>query len=287
MQQLLIDTMVSGILLGSFYAAMAVGVTIAFGMLDITNIAHPAFIVLGAFIVFWASGAGVDPLLAGLALMPAFYVLGRLLFRFYHASFERRGTDAMLGLAFFFGLMFVTEISLALAFGVDLRALQTDYTQGVMRVAGLVLPYRMLIPLGISLALFASLIVFFQRTFVGRAIVAGSQNALALRLMGIDPVRTREIAFGLSAATAAIAGTLLLIVQPVEATTGREFIGRVFAICVLGGLGSMTGTFVIGLVLGVVEHIVSTYWGPSWAPAAAFGILLVTLAIRPSGVFGR
>ncbi len=285
--QLAFDAVASGILLGGFYAVMALGVTIAFGMLDITNIAHPAIIVLAAFLVFWTSQSGWDPLLSMLVLTPVFFFGGRLLFKAYHFAFERHGDDAMRGLAFFFGLMFVTEIALALTFGVDIRALQVGYTTGVLKVAGLVLPWRMVVAFSISAVLFVMAWLYMNRTFTGRAIVAGAQNPAALRLMGIDPVRIREIAFGLSAVTAAVAGALLLLVQPVEPATGREFIGRVFAICVLGGLGSLTGTFVIGVLIGIVESLVATFWGPSWAPAAAFGILLATLALRPSGMFSR
>jgi branched-chain amino acid transport system permease protein len=125
------------------------------------------------------------------------------------------------------------------------------------------------------------------RTFIGRAIMAVAQDQLALQLMGASPTRIKRVAFAISIATAAVAGALLIVIQPVEPSIGREYIGRVFAICVLGGLGSLTGTLIGAMLLGIVESFTSTFYGPSWAPAVAFGMLLFTLAFRPQGLLGR
>jgi len=114
-----------------------------------------------------------------------------------------------------------------------------------------------------------------------------AQDQLALQLMAASPTRIKRIAFGLSIATAAVAGALLIIIQPVEPSVGREYIGRVFAICVLGGLGSLSGTLVGAMLLGIIESFTSTFYGPSWAPAVSFGVLLLTLALRPAGLLGR
>jgi len=114
-----------------------------------------------------------------------------------------------------------------------------------------------------------------------------AQDQLALRLMAADPVRIKRIAFGLSIATASVAGAVLIVIQPVEPSIGRDYIGRVFAICVMGGLGSFGGTLAAAMILGIVESLTATFYGPSWTPAVAFGFLLITLAIRPSGLFGR
>jgi len=105
--------------------------------------------------------------------------------------------------------------------------------------------------------------------------------------MGASPTRIKRIAFAISIATCAIAGALLIIIQPVEPSVGREYIGRVFAICVLGGLGSIPGTLIGAMMLGILESFTSTFYGPSWAPAVAFGVLLLVLAFRPAGLFGR
>ena len=128
---------------------------------------------------------------------------------------------------------------------------------------------------------------YLTRSFVGRAILAVSQDSSALRLMAANPTRIKEIAFGISIATCALAGTFLIIIQPVEPSIGRDYIGRIFAICVLGGMTSFPGTIAAAILIGVVESITATFYGPSWAPAVAFGFLLIALAVRPAGLAGR
>jgi branched-chain amino acid transport system permease protein len=286
--QLFINALIAGILLGGFYAAVTVGISISFGILDIVNIAHPAFIILGSYIAYIANQRlGLDPILTSILVLPAFYYLGSLVYQVYYISFEKRGQEALRGLAFFFGLLFVTEVILILVFGVDYRYVQAGYIDTTLRFSFVDLPLRMLVPFIISMLLLAGLQLFLTKTFIGRAVNAVAQDQLALSLMAADPIRIKRIAFAISIATAAIAGALLIIIQPVEPSVGREYIGRVFAICVLGGMGSLPGTVIGALLLGIVESLTSTFYGPSWAPAVAFGFLLLTLAFRPSGILGR
>ena len=287
--ELFINAVIAGLLLGGFYAAVTIGVSISFGILDIVNIAHPAFIILGSYIAYIVNARmGIDPILVSIIMFPAFYILGAAIYQIYYLSFERRGQEALRSLAFFFGLLFVTEVTLILVFGVDYRNVEAPtYIGPTWRFGFVDLPLRMLVPCVVSILLLLGLQFFFARTFTGRAINAVAQDQLALRLMAADPIRIKRIAFGISIATAALAGALLIIIQPVEPSVGREYIGRVFAICVLGGLGSLTGTFIGAMLLGVVESLTSTFYGPSWAPAVAFGFLLLTLAFRPSGILGR
>ena len=285
---LLINAIVAGLLLGGFYAAVTAGVSISFGMLDIVNIAHPAFIILGSYIAYFINiNFGVDPIVVSIVALPAFYALGALVYQVYYLSFEKRGQESLRGLAFFFGLLFVTEVSLILVFGVDYRYVEAAYIGPSIHLGLVDMPLRMLVPCLMALALFGALELFVTRTFLGRAIMAVSQDQLALQLMAADPIRIKRIAFGISIATASIGGALLIIIQPIEPSVGREYIGRVFAICVLGGLGSMPGTLIAAMLLGVVESLTSTFYGPSWAPAVAFGFLLLTLAFRPAGLLGR
>ena len=285
---LLINAIVAGLLLGGFYAAVTAGVSISFGMLDIVNIAHPAFIILGSYIAYFINiNYGVDPIVVSIVVLPVFYGLGALVYQVYYVSFEKRGQESLRGLAFFFGLLFITEVSLILVFGVDYRYVKAAYIGPSIHIGLVDLPLRMLVPCLAALALFGALELFVTRTFLGRAILAVSQDQLALQLMAADPIRIKRIAFSISIATASIAGALLVIIQPVEPSVGRDYIGRVFAICVLGGLGSLPGTLIAALLLGVVESLTATFYGPSWAPAVAFGLLLLTLAFRPAGLMGR
>jgi branched-chain amino acid transport system permease protein len=285
---LLVSALVAGILLGGFYAAVTVGVSISFGILDIVNIAHPAFIILGSYIAYTFNAQyGLDPILVSILALPVFYALGALVYQVYYESFEKRGQDALRGLAFFFGLLFITEVALNLYFGVDYRYVEASYIGPTYHIGIVDLPLRLLIPCLISLVLFASLQLFLSRTFTGRAIMAVSQDQLALQLMGANPVRIKRAAFAISIATCSLAGACLIIIQPVEPSVGREYIGRIFAICVLGGLGSLPGTLIAAMLLGLLESITSTFYGPSWAPAVGFGCLLLTLAFRPAGILGR
>jgi branched-chain amino acid transport system permease protein len=286
--ELAVNAILSGLLLGGFYAAVTVGVTISFGMLDIVNIAHPAFILLGSFVAYAANSSfGADPVLVGVAMTPAFFLLGMAVYQIYYYAFERRGEESIQGLAFFFGLLFVGEVALILVFGVDYRFVEAPYIGPSLHFARLELPLRMVVPFVVALAMVVALQLFLGRTFIGRAILAVSQDRLALQLMAADPSRVKRIAFGISLASAAVAGALLIIIQPVEPSVGRDYIGRIFAICVLGGMTSLPGMLAGALLIGVVESLTATFYGPSWAPAVAFGFLLLTLAIRPAGLLGR
>ncbi len=264
---LVINALIAGILLGGFYAAVTIGVSISFGILDIVNIAHPAFIILGSYIAYIVNTRlGIDPIVVSVVMLPVFYLLGSGIYQVYYESFEKHGQDALRGL------------------GVDYRYVEAPYIGPSWRLGVMDFPLRMLVPCLAALAMFGVLQIILSYTFIGRAISAVAQDQLALRLMGASPTRIKRIAFGISIATTAVAGALLIIIQPVEPSVGREYIGRVFAICVLGGLGSLPGTVIAAMLLGIIESFTATFYGPSWAPAVAFGVLLLTLAFRPAGL---
>ena len=220
-------------------------------------------------------------------LSPLFFALGMLIYRVYYLCFERRGQESLRGLAFFFGILFITEVTLVLVFGVDYRLVETRYTSTTLHLGVVDFPLRLVVPFAVSLAMVIGLQVFLSRTFFGRAVLAVAQDQLALRLMAVNPVRVKESAFALSIATAGIAGAFLIVIQPVQPSIGREYIGLVFAVCVLGGLGSIWGTLLGAFILGLAESFTSTFFGPSWAPAVSFGTLLLALAFKPSGLMGR
>jgi len=286
---LLGNAILSGLLLGGFYAAVSIGVAISFGLLDIVNIAHPAFILLGSYVAFIGNTVfGIDPILASVIAMPAFYLLGMAAYQVYYVAFERRDDQSLRGLSFFFGILFITEVALILIFGVDYRSVQAWYIgRPNLNLYIVDLPWRLLVPFLVAMVMVAALQLFLSRTFTGRAIQAVAQDQGALRLMAANPVKIKRIAFGISFATAALAGATMIIIQPVEPSIGREYIGRIFAICVLGGLGSSAGMVIAAVTLGIAESLTATFFGPSWAPAVAFGVLLITLAVRPSGILGR
>jgi branched-chain amino acid transport system permease protein len=275
-------------LLGCFYAAVSIGLSVSFGLLDVPHVAHPAIMVLGSYCTWILGARGWDPIVAGVVLMPLFFVLGVLIYRFYYEVFEKRGSDAgVRGLAFFFGLAFIIEVGLILVFGVDQRSVEAGYIGKSFSLGDYRIPMRMVVAFGVALLLTFSLTLFFSKTFIGRAIKAVAQDEPALRLMGANPVRIKQWAFGIATAVSALAGAMLIIVNPVEPAIDRLYIGRTFCVVVLAGLGSMTGTLAAGLILGIAESIVLMQLGASWAPAVAFSLLLIVLGIRPQGLFGR
>ncbi len=286
--ELLLEAVVFGILLGCFYAAVSIGLSVSFGLLDVPHVAHPALMVFGSYCTWVLVRQGLDPIVAGIVLMPAFFLLGMGVYRFYYEAFEKRGSDAgVRGIAFFFGVALIIEVGLILAFGVDQRSVEAAYIGKSLSLGEMRVPARFLVVTAVALALMAALTLYLSRTFTGRAIKAVAQDEQALRLMGANPMRIKQWAFGIATAVAALAGAMLIIIGPVEPAMDRVYIGRTFSVVVLAGLGSMTGTIAAGLILGISESIVLMQFGASWAPAVSFGLLLAVLGVRPQGLFGR
>jgi len=288
MFELVINAIVAGILLGGFYAAITLGLSVSFGMLDVVNIAHPAFIILGGYGVWLLNASlGLDPVLAGLIFTPLFFFIGIGVYLVYYNSFEKRGADSLRGLVFFFGILFLIEVALILTFGVDYRLVRSSWIGKSIEVGFVGISLRLFIPFVVGVILTVLLYLFFSRTFLGMITRGVAQDSTAVRLMGANPIRIKTIAFGLSIATTSIAGALLISIGPVEPGLGREFIGRVFAVTVLAGMGSISGTLVAAIILGVAEGLTATLGGPAWGMAVSFGILLIMLVLKPSGLFRR
>jgi branched-chain amino acid transport system permease protein len=286
--ELLLDAIVLGLLLGCFYAAVSIGLSVSFGLLDVPHVAHPAFLVLASYGTYLLGQYGVDPIIAGLLLTPVCFVFGLAAYRLYYELFESRGSDAgVRGIAFFFGIAFIIEVAIILVFGVDQRSVQASYIGKAIDVFSLRIPLRLVVAFVVALGLTLGLTLYLSRTFTGRAIRAVAQDETALRLMGANPVAIKQWAFGIATGVLGIAGALLIIVQPVDPMLDRAYIGRTFCVVVMAGLGSMGGTLLAGLILGVAESIVLTLYGASWAPAISFALLLGVLAVRPQGLFGR
>jgi branched-chain amino acid transport system permease protein len=267
---------------------VSIGLTLALGLLDVPQVAHPALVIAGGYGVIMLERLGLPVLLTGLLLTPVFFVLGLVTYRLYHWSFEGRGTDtATRGIAFFVGIAFVLEIIIALIFGMDYQMVNTVFAGKTLQIGALRMPYRLLVSFGCSLVLAGIIGAYLSRTFSGRAIKAVAQDQMALELVGADPVRIKQLAFGIATATIGIVGALLLIVGPIQPSMGWAFLGKAFAIAIIAGLGSLKGTLAAAIILGVVESIVLATVGTSWASAIAFALLLVVLIVRPAGLFGK
>src|SRR5438874_12912439 len=208
---LLLDAVVTGVLLGCFYAAVSLGLSVAFGLLDVPHVAHPAFLVLASYAVYVLNeNYGIDPLLAGLLITPFLFLFGLAAYRLYHETFEKRGSDAgVRGIAFFFGIAFIIEVLIILQFGVDQRSVTAGYIGKAWRIADLRIPIRQLVAFAVALGLTVLLALYLSRTFMGRAIRAVAQDEETLRLMGANPVRIKQWAFGIATAVLGISGALL------------------------------------------------------------------------------
>jgi branched-chain amino acid transport system permease protein len=282
-----LNAVATGIMLGCVYALIALGLAITFGVLHIPNVAHPAFVVAGAYWAVLANERGFDPILAALVGSPLFYLVGRLFYDVYRRVFESRGRGNILqSLTLFFGLALVIEISLLLAFGADLRSVDVDYVGQSLRLGFVSLPYRLLVPALLGPVAICLLWAYLRWTHMGLAIRAVAQGEIALGISGIDPDRVKRHAFGLALASATLAGAALVILGPIGPFSDQPLIGRVFAIVVLAGMGSVSGLLPAAILIGVAEALVASFLNPAWAPGIGFAILLATLALKPAGLFG-
>jgi branched-chain amino acid transport system permease protein len=221
-------------------------------------------------------------------ITPLLFLFGLAAYRLYYETFEKRGSDAgVRGIAFFFGVAFIVEVLILMQFGVDQRSVTATYIGKALQIGEMRIPLRMLVAFAVAAAMTILLALYLSRTFMGRAIRAVAQDQEALRLMGANPLRIKQWAFGIATAVLGIAGALLIIVAPVDPVLDRAYIGRTFCVVVMAGLGSMGGTLLAAIILGVAETIVLTLFGASWAPAISFAMLLGVLAVRPQGLFGR
>src|SRR2546430_3347003 len=246
---LVLNAIIAGLLLGGFYAALSVGISISFGMLDVVNIAHPAFIILGSYIAYIVNDRlGVDPILVSVVVSPLFFALGMLLYRIYYLCFEKRGQESLRGLAFFFGILFITEVALVLIFGVDYRMVQTAYSETTWRLGPVDFPMRLVVPFLVSVTMVVGVQLFLTHTFFGRAVLAVAQDQLALRLMAVNPTRVKGLAFALSIATARGGGGLPFVLPPARPPPPRA--GNRPAVS--GGLPGGAGVHFVALLAALL-----------------------------------
>src|SRR5438445_10964522 len=180
--ELLANALVAGLLLGGFYTAVSLGISLIFGLVDIAYIAQAAFLILGSYAAYVMNTAfGLDPILTGVLFTPLFYGLGVVVYRVYYGSFERRGEESLRGLVFFFGLLFIIEVSLSLAYGVDYRLVEAPYIGKSIELGGVGVAVRLLVPFAVGLAMTLALHLFLSRPFYGRARHRARRLRLALR----------------------------------------------------------------------------------------------------------
>jgi branched-chain amino acid transport system permease protein len=280
-----LQSVVNGVLTGSLYAMIGVGLTVVFGVMRIINLAHGDMVMLGMFGAFFAQALwGIDPFVSLLLWAPAGFLVGvlvyRLLLRKVLAGGELNGLLYTAGLS-----LLVANLALLLWTG-DYRTIALPYGMLPWRPFGIAVPVPLAIAFGLGLAITAALYVFLARTDTGRAVRATSQNGEAALLMGIDVERIAMLTFGIGTALAVAAGVLLAPSLYLYPTVGEILIVKCFVIVVLGGLGSVPGAIAGGILLGVVESLGAVYVSMALRDAVGFVIFLAVLLYRPSGLFG-
>ncbi|MBA2448640.1 MAG: branched-chain amino acid ABC transporter permease [Chloroflexi bacterium] len=280
------QVIVNGLLLGGIYAAVGVGFSLTWGVLNIINIAHGAMVMLGAYVTFLLfSRFGVDPFLSIPASMLVLFLLGYVLQRFLINRVIPHGVFMTLVLTFGLSL-FLIDMAL-LFFSGDYRSVTPSYAGSGLSLGGVIVPYQRLGAFMISILIVALLNVYLGRSKTGRAIRATALNRQAAQLVGVDIARIYAVTFGIGAALAGAAGSLLAVTITITPYMGNVFIGKAFVIATLGGLGTVQGALVGGLVLGLAESLGAALIGPSYQQAIGFGILLLVLIFRPEGIMGK
>ncbi len=281
----LVQSLVSGVLTGSLYAMIGVGLTVIFGVMRIINLAHGEMVMLGMFGAYWSWTLWrVDPFVSGLLWVPALFLAGMLAYRFLMAPVVPGGE--LNTLLYTAGLsLLVANLALLLWTG-DYRTLNLPYAVQPLRPLGISVPVPLFIAFALAALLTLGLYLFLARTDLGRAVRATSQDREAAALMGIDVDRIATVTFGLGTALAGAAGVLLVPSLYLYPTVGEILVVKCFVVVVLGGLGSIPGAIAGGVLLGLVESLGAVYVSVAYKDALGFVIFLGVLLFRPQGLFG-
>jgi len=273
----------SGLLIGAVYALTACGLNLIFGVMSIMNMAHGELLMLGAFTTYGLFSFGLlNPIASLLVSIPLLFLFGVVLQRFL---FERMVSESPFPtLLMSFGLSILIVSTGLLAWSANYRSI--PYFSGSLLIGELALPRARLVTAAIAVALTAGAFLFLRSTRIGKAVRATAQNTMAARACGIDVRRVRMIAFGLGAAMAGAAGTLISMNYAFNPDVGQVFVLKCFAIVILGGLGSFPGAFIGALILGVVEGLTGFIFTSQVSEIASYLLIIFVLLLRPTGILG-
>jgi branched-chain amino acid transport system permease protein len=282
----LLSALVTGALLGGLFAITALGLSLVFGVMRLINLVHGELLVLGAYLALELDRTiGLDPLLAILLVAPAMFVLAAPLHRFLLEPLMDKGPEPALMTTF--GLAVIAQNVFILIWSGDTQTLKGSYTSSSVPIAGIDVPAMYLIAFGLALVLCGGVHLMLQRTTLGRDIRASSEDAAAASALGVDVRRVHVFVFSLAAACAAVGGVLVGAAFQFTPTTGTTYLLTGFVVVVLGGLGSVKGTLLGGILLGVVEAVGGAFVGDGYRDFIGFVAFLVILTIRPQGLFGK
>lgn len=282
---IIIEALANGLLLGAVYALVALGLTLIYGVLHIVNFAHGALLTVAMYLVWLAFDRfGIDPYLAMVLLTPVMFAIGYLLQRFVIGPAGGGSDNGILLVTL--GLSIVIQNLLLAGFNSDTRTIDTPYAFDVVPVGPLMLALPRVIGLGVAVVTALVLWAILNLTDIGKAIRAVAKEKLGASLVGINVAHVYAMTFGLGTACLAIAGGLLMPSFYVSPTTGSAFVLVAFTIVVLGGMGSIPGALIGGLLIGVVEAASSLFLGDSLGQIGIFLIFILVLLFKPTGLFG-
>jgi len=281
----LVQNLVLGLLLGGVYALVASGLTLIFGVMRVINIAHGAFLVLAAFLTYslW-HGLGIDPLLAILVTTPVVFGIGWLTYKVVVAPIRTAPMASTVLLTF--GLALVLEAVMGWVWGNESTSIQPAYANESFTFAGLYLPKAQVYGGLVAILVLVALGLLLTRTWLGRAIRAAASNPGGAELVGIRVTAVAALVFALGIAAAGAGGAIVGVLYPFVAGAHYQWIARLLAIVVLGGMGSITGAILGAMLFGVAETLTAAYVSPSWATAVPYAIVFVVLLVRPQGLLG-
>jgi branched-chain amino acid transport system permease protein len=283
---LLIQVLINGVLLGGFYAIMALGLALVWGVLNIVNLAHGAFIMLGAYLSWYLyQYAGIDPFI-GLPLNAVIMFAVGYAFQRGLLNLIVRG-PMFNTLLITFGIEVVLTYVAQLAFSADFRTINPPYAGDNITIGSVVIPDVRLFAFGAAIVLTLAMWVFLLRTKLGRAIRATAQNLVAARLYGVEPRHLYAMTFGIGIGLAGAAGALYGVTSQVNPYIGASLTAKSFAISIIGGLENPLGVIVGGLALGIIESLALLYLGATFGDVATFCVLVLVLIVRPTGLLGR
>jgi branched-chain amino acid transport system permease protein len=280
------QVLINALVLGCLYACIAIGFSLVWGVLNVINLIHGSFIVLGAYLAWGLyQSLHLSPWYALVIAAPLFFVIGYMIQRII---LNRVITAPVLvTLTLTFGLDLILNNAMIYYFKADYRKLTLSPPMGSISLFDVVVPVDRLIATGFALALTGILYLILRRLRIGRAIVAVRLDRDAAVLMGVKVNSIYAIAFGLGAALAGCAGVLMALIFPISPLTSTAYLGKAFVVCVLGGLGSVSGALAGGILLALIEGIGSTLIGPAHATTLSFVLLIIFLIVRPQGLLGR
>ena len=283
----LTHAVIDGILTGAVYALMATGLTLIFGVMNIINIAQGIFVILGAYLSYALSvHLGIDLFVGLLITIPTLFIVGICVERAFIGRLKGPEKTAM-SILVTYAISLIIEGTLNLVFGVNYVQLHSWYVSKSFKVFGIYLPYIYVFGFVMAVVLLGALYVMLYRTRFGASVRASLADHTAAALVGIDVRRVSTICFGIGVAVTAAGGMVYGATNAFNASTSYDLISRLLTIVVLGGLGSLGGALVAGIVMVTLEDVVSVAWSPVWSTMVFFVVLVVVLSVRPQGLFGK